>query len=317
MMAADINNSGSISATDIIELRKVILGHYDNFPNNTSWRFIDAHYNFTDPAHPWDEEAPETYPIVNLVQDMNIDFIGLKIGDISGDARPNATHRTLAGRSNETISLKVQDRYMKKGEKAEVDFTIERGSLQGYQLDLRSEGLTILSVKGNELDITDTHVFLDEKVMRMSINDLEGVEEDEVRFTMTVLAEEDGNLSEMLILSNSRFKSEAYVSTSMEVVDLNLEWIELEAGIQFAIEQNQPNPWTDYTSIGFYIPKDGEVTVMIRDMAGKLLKRNTAQYKAGENNIQIKNNEVLATGVLLYEVIYDGNKLHKRMIKVK
>jgi hypothetical protein len=41
MIAADANNSRSITTFDIVELRKLILGIYTELPNNTSWRFVD------------------------------------------------------------------------------------------------------------------------------------------------------------------------------------------------------------------------------------------------------------------------------------
>ena len=49
MIAADVNNSGSISAFDMIEIRKLILYINTEFPNNSSWRFVDASYSFQDP----------------------------------------------------------------------------------------------------------------------------------------------------------------------------------------------------------------------------------------------------------------------------
>jgi hypothetical protein len=316
MMAADVNNSGSISATDIIELRKVILGHYDNFPNNTSWKFIDANYTFVDSAHPLEEAAPETYEIYNLSSDMDIDFIGLKVGDISGDAAANARQRTISGRSDEIISFTAIDRYVTDGEEVTVEFELDKATLNGYQMELHTEGLTITDVAGDEMGLTDAHVYLNNQVLRMSVNDLYEIEDSKIRFTITLIAEEDGNLSEMIFLTNERFNSEAYVSETMQVYDLGIDWI-LEEGNPFAIEQNQPNPWLDHTSIGFYIPKDGKVTIMIRDIAGKLLMTKTEYFKAGENRVSIRNNEIFSTGVLIYEVIYGGNKLHNRMIKLK
>ena len=40
-ISADINNDGDISITDLIELRKLILGIQAGFSNNTSWRFYN------------------------------------------------------------------------------------------------------------------------------------------------------------------------------------------------------------------------------------------------------------------------------------
>ncbi|MEZ4931413.1 MAG: hypothetical protein R2788_04680 [Saprospiraceae bacterium] len=52
LIAADINNSGSITTFDIVQLRKLILGVYQNFPDNNSWRFVRAGYVFPNPATP-------------------------------------------------------------------------------------------------------------------------------------------------------------------------------------------------------------------------------------------------------------------------
>ncbi|MBL0099622.1 MAG: hypothetical protein IPP49_05810 [Saprospiraceae bacterium] len=38
MIAADANNSGSVTASDLTELRKLVLGLLPSLPNNTSWR---------------------------------------------------------------------------------------------------------------------------------------------------------------------------------------------------------------------------------------------------------------------------------------
>jgi hypothetical protein len=39
LIAADVNNDGKVSASDLTELRKLILGIYNELPNNSSWRF--------------------------------------------------------------------------------------------------------------------------------------------------------------------------------------------------------------------------------------------------------------------------------------
>ncbi len=59
MLAADANKSGSITAFDIVELKKLIAGVYSSLPNNTSWRFVDADYVFPNPANPFSTIFPE------------------------------------------------------------------------------------------------------------------------------------------------------------------------------------------------------------------------------------------------------------------
>lgn len=95
IIAADINKSNSVTSFDIVELRKLILGIYNDFPNNTSWRFILKEFEFTDDANPF-VDMLEDYEFALVPP--NSDFIGIKIGDLSGDVvanRPSA-ERPLA-----------------------------------------------------------------------------------------------------------------------------------------------------------------------------------------------------------------------------
>ena len=50
LIAADANNSGTVTTLDYIQIQQLILGNITNFPNNTSWRFVDACYTFPNPS---------------------------------------------------------------------------------------------------------------------------------------------------------------------------------------------------------------------------------------------------------------------------
>ena len=45
-IAADVNQSGSITAFDLVQLRQLILNITTEFSNNDSWRFVDANHTF-------------------------------------------------------------------------------------------------------------------------------------------------------------------------------------------------------------------------------------------------------------------------------
>ena len=45
MIAADVNMDGNVKVSDIVEIRKLILGKTDKFAVGKSWRtFADANY---------------------------------------------------------------------------------------------------------------------------------------------------------------------------------------------------------------------------------------------------------------------------------
>ena len=91
MIAADVNNSKSISTIDMIQLRKLILNIDQHFQNNTSWRFVDAAYVFPDPKNPWSAGFPETVYVQLLSSVMSANFVAIKIGDLNSSAKVNTS----------------------------------------------------------------------------------------------------------------------------------------------------------------------------------------------------------------------------------
>jgi hypothetical protein len=79
MIAADVNNSKSITTLDLIALRKLILNIDQNFANNTSWRFVDAAYRFPDSNNPWSTGFPEVVSVNNLASNISASFVAIKI----------------------------------------------------------------------------------------------------------------------------------------------------------------------------------------------------------------------------------------------
>ena len=91
IIAADINKSNSVTTFDLVALRKMILFIDTEFVNNTSWRFVPADFVFPNPANPFQT----TFPGINLVNDplmgmFDLDFIGIKTGDVNGSASTDA-----------------------------------------------------------------------------------------------------------------------------------------------------------------------------------------------------------------------------------
>jgi Leucine-rich repeat (LRR) protein len=96
LIAADVTNNGDILITDIVTMSRVIIDIYPEFPNNTSWRFVDADYIFPNPNNPWVEAFAETRTLLAFTKDsLQNDFIAIKIGDVDLSAtnffdNPNA-----------------------------------------------------------------------------------------------------------------------------------------------------------------------------------------------------------------------------------
>ena len=117
MIAADVNRSGTITTFDIVELRKLILYIDTAFQNNTSWRFIDADYVFPDSVNPFSHVFPETYAVNGLVQDVEKDFVAVKVGDVNSSARLQIPVSGSARQHPKTQLIELVDQSMVAGPK--------------------------------------------------------------------------------------------------------------------------------------------------------------------------------------------------------
>ena len=83
-IAADVNDSGTISTLDLVAIRKVILQIEQQFPNGKQWKFVDRSYVFQSGLNPLLEGYPEVININNLDEDQtNLDFVAIRMGDVN------------------------------------------------------------------------------------------------------------------------------------------------------------------------------------------------------------------------------------------
>ncbi len=91
LIAADINNSMTVTTFDIVQMRKVLLGTFDSVPAGKSWRFIPSDFVYINPDNPFSPVYPESIAVYGLDGDLtNKDFTGIKTGDIDNTVDPAA-----------------------------------------------------------------------------------------------------------------------------------------------------------------------------------------------------------------------------------
>ncbi|MFK7937323.1 MAG: hypothetical protein AB8G22_27665, partial [Saprospiraceae bacterium] len=87
-IAADVDGSGSVTIVDVVRVKQMIRGELGIFPVGETWIFIPADYEFTDTGHPTGFPTAKTY--TDLESDVaNENYIGIKYGDVTGDAVSN------------------------------------------------------------------------------------------------------------------------------------------------------------------------------------------------------------------------------------
>ncbi|MBT8231063.1 MAG: T9SS type A sorting domain-containing protein, partial [Saprospiraceae bacterium] len=308
MIAADINRDDNISSLDLIELRKLILGIYDELPNNASWTLVNSNNTLT-VDNPWTYESSRT--IADLTADMNDeDFIGVKIGDVNNSVVANAQNTGIITRSS-SIDINYEDKMVKAGEEVELTLTTDRSDVFGYQFTLNTKGLELVKVTGNNLTQNNVGVFANR--LTMSYNENQAIDAGNL-VTFVMKATTSGQLSEMLSMGSEVTQAEAYVGSNLEVVDIDLR--DNTKG-EFVLYQNEPNPFTEYTMISFEMPQGGSATLSLFDVTGKVLKVVKANYAAGYNSVKVTREDLGAAGMVYYKLETEDNTATKHMVVIK
>ncbi|MBT8221100.1 MAG: T9SS type A sorting domain-containing protein [Bacteroidia bacterium] len=319
MIAADVNNSGTISTGDIITLRKAILTLSDNFTNNDSWIFVDANYVFPDPTNPWSEKLPQKISITDVEQDINTNFIGIKIGDLNGSSTPNE----LLGSASPVASnmvIGLEERQLVAGQQYSIEFKARDFNHFGYQFTIGFDrsAISVDDVQEGTLEGLSLNNFglqmLDQGAITTSWDNPNVVklEDDETLFRLNITANANKRLSSVLNLNSTMTIAEA-VNVDLEPTGVTLEFFNrVEAS--FELFQNIPNPFSDHTFIQFNLPKTDQVQLKIYDVAGKVLYTQSATFDKGTHQIRINKSDLSATGVLYYQVETSTDVATKKMI---
>ncbi len=330
-IAGDIDRSGSISTLDLVRLRKLILSITKELPGgNSSWRFVHADYVFSDPANPLKDEFPESLNIRDFKTDeMDLNFVGVKVGDVNYSAAPNSVKAALNGRSfGRTWKLGIEKQNLQEGETITVDITagdILEGF--GYQFGLYfdPEVMEMVEIVPGQLPGMSGENFGLNKVSEGFIATSWHhpypimIEKQTVLFSIKFLAYSNQKLEESMQMSSRILIAEAYDS-NFKALGIELEFQESivlpEKSIDSVIEvyQNRPNPFGERTVIPFEISESGDVHFQVFDTGGQVIMQKNRYYKAGRHQITVKANELNTSGILFYQLGTNGKVITKKMV---
>ena len=318
IIAADANNSQTVSALDLIELRKLILGIYDELPSNNSWRFVDSDFVFVDSTSPW--PFTESISFNEMTEDlMSNDFIAVKIGDVNnnvvvpGYATSQVTSRNASKVSVENVSFK-------KGDIVSVPMSSNFDDATGLQFALNYD-FHMLEFTGFSSDkfalSKNNYRERSPGMVLFSWNDVKNVDFNNA-LNIEFRAIKDGELvNASMIFVDEVLNGEIY-NNENEVSRLSLE-IEgqVEAIDRLRLLQNKPNPFSDLTNIGFYLPTAGKATISILDLSGKLIYKHEGEFNKGFNELGINSNDIKANGLLYYQLDTEFGSETKKMLLIK
>jgi large repetitive protein len=317
MIAADVNNSKSITTLDLIALRKLILNIDQSFQNNTSWRFVDATYQFPNASNPWAAAFPEVVSINDLGANTTANFVAIKVGDVNASATVSAATAAEV-RTKGTLEINATEAALKAGQEYSVKFSAaDLKNVQGYQfaLNLDKRKVELVDIVYGVAKAENFGVFASEGIITTSWNQAgfaTATAKQGALFTLVLRAKADAQLSSALSL-NRIVAPEAYNSNN-DQLNLALKFNGAAVSNGFELKQNTPNPFNGETVIKFNLPKATAATLTIRDVTGRILKSVRSTYAKGLNQVSLKASDLNASGVLYYTLEADDFTATKKMI---
>ena len=324
MIAADINNNEKVSASDLVALRKVILGIDSNFDNNTSWRFIDEGYEFVNEANPWEAPIDEVYNIQGLSEDMQIDFIAVKTGDVNGNVDMNVKAGVVSEtRSSKSLTLQMPNIGVDRDKLYEVKVVgNEELDVYGMQYTLDIKGLELIDIIPGKLNLKRAFSSVRGEQLNVSYTSANGdkIEKGDELYTLIIKANENGQLSDFISLSSSGLKAEFYQGEKLSIGEIGLKWKDDKEGNLIELLSLQgisPNPWRNSTEIIFQMPRQGKVSLIVSDINGRILLNKDGAYSSGEQRIILTDRELTQGGVFLYELRFEDQVKKGKMIRIE
>ena len=286
LIAADANRSNTVTTLDIVELRKLILGVYNDLPFNTSWRFIDQSQVFPDSLNPFLEPIRDTLRFTPL-QTTGLDFYGIKVGDVDGSAAPNnllgSEDRTHPVVYFEGQRLDSDSWNLAPGEEAWVMLTAPE-DLEACQLALSFPGLELLEVSLSA-GLLPEQIHSGSSFLRW-VN-----ERGAGQVTMRVRAREALSLEQVFFISENELPARAYLPNgdvfSPQVrfrknQPNHMEWI-------FSVRLF-PNPWKEATQLNLDLKEACTLELQLLDGLGRVWYDEQRDLPSGPTSWHLSGN---------------------------
>ena len=308
-IAADVNDNGKVNGVDIVQIRKALLNYYDDeFPDNTSWKFVDKSFDF-------DESDifnyPESVVLNELNQDvLNADLRAVKIADINQSAEVDGfTTTSVETRDMLSYTLKTA----KVGDK--IAFIAQEDILvSGFQLELNVGNNSISLFEQAALNINEAQVRVLNNTIRIAYHNTtsDQVVAGDVLFYIGT-DDNEAAINNVSVETMSLYP-EMY-NDELDVFKLNISTREDVLNVaDVTLYQNTPNPFQKSTLISWEMPTTESIDFEIMDNSGRLMMKRTITASKGTNVIELDRNEFQSAGVYFYTIKTSYGSFTKKMI---
>ncbi|MBR9921405.1 MAG: HYR domain-containing protein [Bacteroidetes bacterium] len=311
LIAADVNNSGTITTLDALQIQKLIIQEISEFPGNDSWRFVDAAYVFPNPQNPFDPPFPEVFSVNDLSTDItDADFIGVKIGDVNNSADPLNLDSAGDRQTYQEAWLEIPDRVIREGEQVLVEVILPT-DLVSWQQELNWDK-SALELK--EILPFGEWASATQKMAGSII--LTGIQFPsdvlESGYQLQFIAKGEARMSEVLRLAedSENIQPEA-INQQGESVNLKLRFADSKPSDLMVY----PNPGKGEAIVSFKMEIPGMTEIRLLDIRGQEIWRKQIWSEAGSQEIIIPASHLSTSGLYLMELKTGETLQSKRIMR--
>ncbi len=297
-IAADANNSNSISTADIAILRQLILGKRARLPKADSWVWFDDRID-KENLKALQEHKGIMY-IEALQEELGTaDWSGIKVGDVSGDVNglrgePEHSPDITLHVSKEKIRDQLFVYHFISGKKLQ---------LEGLQGSFHLPG-KITAIKGNSIELPEQYYALYGTVATLawSADRPVKIARSDTLFSMMV-EQDEGDFEHFrltvddLITRNMVFP----VDGGTGKIQLTLAPLPDRQDGSITLYPNRPNPARLETYIRFENPEGVKLLLQVFDLSGREIFKYEIQGKKGFNSFRLPLRKISPQkGILFY-----------------
>lgn len=291
LLAADVNDSGTYSVGDLIDLKKALLGSIDSFPSNQSFRFVRTN-NIAN--IPYRYAGDYTFSMTSPLDFYRpYDFTMVKIGDL--DQSFTLDGPRIEERSYPMRSLILPEKQVELGE----EFVFKIGNTQDV---IGMQGTLEFDPKKVEYIKVQSQTQQDNINTKSKENGQIGFITEEqtpvIEFVFKALQKQ--NLSEAFKFSNAQLPSLS-VDKQLDLNKVQLAFAQENKKFEFDFDI-YPNPMNETLNINCNYPSNESGSLVLYSMDGRYVLNKEIKFTAGFNHFTINLSDLQAGGLLILEI---------------
>jgi len=296
VIAADADSSSTVTTSDIMHIRRMLLGLDTSLPGNRTWAFVDADQTFPNANNPFPYRNRKTF--AGLFGPVTQRFRAVKLGDVNYDRNPKLDQ----GPSRDTLRLYTEV----SEEPGLVRVSIRTKAVQrlmGFQGTLQwdTRGLRLLQAQPMGLGIglgtvdpgraTLPFSWNDPQALGLSLTD--GFPLLEMVFERTGLASGSD-----IRLTGGFIEPEAF-NVHFERMHFRLESAGVRAVEGASVIRILPNPVRSQLTVEWYAERREPVRFRVIDAQGRALEVGVASQRIGLNRAMLDLGRSAGSGLCL------------------